>query len=492
MSSGADQALAEANECLRRGDLLRAQELAQGVLRRQPRDVRALEALAATAFQDARYDDARMFLGRCRRLKPKEGKYHVREAQVLQTEGRYGEALAALQRARQAGQGVNVSPLNEAVLHRLMGEREAARRLVEPLLESKAEGPAAGLELAEIELAEGNAARAEGIAVAQLARGEALSSDMRRQFLFLRGQACEKLKRYDDAFACFSAANDLWNVEFDAEAFVELSERVMRAMSRQALRALPRAGEASDAPVFVVGMPRSGTTLIERIIDAHPQAAGAGELPDLTRMVRHLPHELGRSDTFPECVAGLTPREADRLAREYLRRLRQVGGKAQRVANKNLDLHLYVGLISLLFPGARVVHVERDPVDVGLSCFASALLPQNQPWSTRLEDIALAQREFERLMEHWREATHVPILSVCYEELVAEQEAQTRRLIEFLGVEWDDACLRHHESGRASTSLSNEQVRRPVYTSSVKRSEHYGAHLEPLRRALVKYGVSVS
>jgi tetratricopeptide (TPR) repeat protein len=489
MPQASDATLQQASAHLSRGQVAEAERLAQGVLRKQPRNLRALETLAAAAFQDARYDDARMFLGRCRKLKPKSGVYLLREGQVLQEEGRYPEALAALQKAKQLDRRVAASPLPEAMLLRLVGEREAARRLVKPLLASPREGAEAACEWAELELADGDAEAAAEVCESTLARGEAVAADSRRKLQYLHGRACEKLGRIDDAFAAYHRANELSAAPFDRDAFVELSERVMRVFSAETLSEMPRSSRTSEQPVFIIGMPRSGTTLLERIIDAHPQAAGAGELPDLTRIVRRLPQELGVDEPFPEAASSLTSKDADRLARGYLRRLRAIDAKAKRVVNKNLDTHLYVGLIALLFPGALIVHIRRDPMDIGLSCFAMPLLPENQPWGARLEDIALAQHEFDRLMAYWREAADVPTLEVQYEEFVRDQEAQSRRLIEFLDLPWDDACLRHHETGRTASSLSHEQARQPVYTSSVKRSERFAKHLEPLRQALVEHGV---
>ncbi len=487
MSQQLSELMNQANDCLRRGDLPEAEALGQRALKLHPRSPQVLEVLAATAFQDARYDEARMFLSRCRKLKPKEAGYSIREAQIFAEEGRFAEAVAVLERLAKQEPRARIPTAWLASLHRILGNADRARELLRPMLRQGEGRAEAASEWAELELSEGKAEEAARLTTEALA-DKTLPPEMRRRLLFVCGRAHDKLKQPAEAFAAFAEANALFEAEFDEAEFVRLTDRLIETMSREALREMPRATENGQAAVFIAGMPRSGTTLIERIIDAHPLAVGGGEMPYLTRLVRHLPREAGGDETFPECVSQLTPKTMSRLAREYLRRLRGFGRRAERVVNKNLDNHQYVGLISLLLPGARVIRIDRDPLDCGLSCFSMPLVPENQPWAMDLKHIALALREFNRLMDHWQEAAATPILRMRYEDLVGNPEEESRRLIDFLGLAWDDACLKHHETKRVATTLSHEQAGKPVYTTSVKRSERYAEQLKPLREALREYG----
>jgi tetratricopeptide (TPR) repeat protein len=486
VSQQLSELLNQANDCLRQGDLRQAEELGQRALKQHPRSPQVLEVLAATAFQDARYDEARMFLSRCRKLKPKEAGYSIREAQIFAEEGRFAEAVAALERLAKQDPRARIPTAWLASLHRILGNADRARELLKPLLRQGEGRAEAACEWAELELSEGKAEEAIALITETLA-DKTLPPEMRRRLLFVCGRAHDKLKQPEEAFAAFAEANTLFEAKFDEVEFVKLTDRLIEAMSREALKEMPRATENGEAAVFIAGMPRSGTTLVERIIDAHPKAVGGGEMPYLTRLVRHLPQEAGGT-AFPECVSDLTPKTLSRLAREYLRRLRGFGRRAERVVNKNLDNHLYVGLVSFLLPGARVIRIDRDPLDCGLSCFSMPLLPENQPWAMDLKHIALAQREFNRLMDHWQEVAETPILRMRYEDLVRSPEEESRRLIDFLGLAWDDACLKHHETRRVATTLSHEQAGKPVYTTSVKRSDRYAEQLKPLREALREYG----
>ena len=197
-----------------------------------------------------------------------------------------------------------------------------------------------------------------------------------------------------------------------------------------------------------------------------------------------LPASLASFQGYPDCLGDWTQAHADRLSAGYLQSLQRMAPGAQRVTNKHLDNWRQLGMVALLFPGARVVHCSRHPVDNGLSIFMAAMNSRVYPWSTDLADIGFAYRQYERLMRHWHETLDLEILDVQYEDLVADPEPWIRRIIEFTGLPWDDQCLRFHESTRDVMTLSYDQVRRPIYASAVKRYEKYRAHLGPLEQAL--------
>jgi tetratricopeptide (TPR) repeat protein len=246
------------------------------------------------------------------------------------------------------------------------------------------------------------------------------------------------------------------------------------------LSAQAASGETSDVPVFVIGMPRSGTTLVEQILASHPDVFGAGEqviLPDFINSGR-----AGRD--FPASVGALGREEWRALGADYVERLRALAPQAARITDKlPLNFQL-VGLIRIALPHARVVHVMRNPLDTCFSCY-SVLLDDDLDFSCDLADLGRYYRGYRGLMDHWR--TVLPpdaMLEIRYESLVADIETQARRLVDYCGLPWDARCLAFHETDRPVETASVLQVRRPLYDTSVGRAARYAAWLEPLRHAL--------
>jgi hypothetical protein len=252
----------------------------------------------------------------------------------------------------------------------------------------------------------------------------------------------------------------------------------MSSFGRQFLHRAYAFGTESETPVFIVGMPRSGTTLVEQILASHPDTFGAGE----TRNIQRLVSQFGRPGEYPECVARLDVNVARRLADEYVLELhRRSGGKA-RVTDKLPGNFHHLGLIATLFPRAQIIHCQRDPRDTCWSCYFHNF--QEVTYNCDLETLGGYYREYERLMSHWKACLPVPIFEVHYEQLVEEPERIIRELIAFCGLKWNDDCLRFHETRRPVRTASNLQVRQPVYQHAVGRWRNYTRHLGTLLTAL--------
>ena len=296
-------------------------------------------------------------------------------------------------------------------------------------------------------------------------------------------------KMYDDggaaakAFAHYREANRLKRPRFDRRARVALTSRLIASVSKGLLRRLRPIGHTSERPVFIIGMPRSGTTLVEQIVASHPRAFGAGELEDLPEIVMELGKALKTDARYPENLRLITARAARDLAMRYLKHLRALSPGAERVTEKGIGNYLHVGLIAALFPKARIIHIRRDPLDTCLSCYFHNFTGR-QDYTYDLVDIGVYYREYERLMAHWRKVLLRPMLEVQYEELVADQAAVSRRIIAHCGLDWDDRCLDFHRTERAVQTASAGQVRQPIYASSIGRWRPYERHLGPLKRAL--------
>jgi hypothetical protein len=230
-------------------------------------------------------------------------------------------------------------------------------------------------------------------------------------------------------------------------------------------------------------MPRSGTSLVEQILASHPQVGGVGERKEIALMTKSLPEWIASSEPYPRCVERIDMDIANRLADQYLQTMETVSGGATRVADKMMTNYLHLGLIAILFPQARLVHCRRDPLDVCLSCYFQNF--SHRPAHTfDLGDLGFYYRQYARLMDHWRDNLPLDLFEINYEQLVEDQEPQTRRLLNHCDLPWDPQCLEFHRTTRVVQTASSWQVRQPLNNRSVRRWVHYDRYLQPLRDAL--------
>jgi hypothetical protein len=265
---------------------------------------------------------------------------------------------------------------------------------------------------------------------------------------------------------------------FDPEEHRAYVEQIMRAYAPDHFERTRRWGLETDVPVFVLGLPRSGTSLVEQILASHPQVFGAGELSFMRDIYRSLPGLVGRKAPGIECVGGLTPEMVRTLASQYLDRVRMQAPFATRIVDKMPDNYLMLGLIVTLFPNARIIHTRRDVRDVGLSCWLTHF--KNIRWACDLEHIGVRIREYLQLMDHWRRVLPGRMLEVDYEQLVADLEPAARKMIDWLGLPWEPSCLDFHRTKRVVRTASMAQVREPIYRRSVNRWRNYRTVLGPM------------
>jgi hypothetical protein len=248
------------------------------------------------------------------------------------------------------------------------------------------------------------------------------------------------------------------------------------------LRQMQGIGNPSCLPVFIMGMPRSGTTLIEQILSSHRNVFGAGELKDFGNLVFAIRGADGAQ--YPECMRSLSREQLAELGISYLEALRRQAPAAERIVDKMPYNFNFVGLIHLLFPNARIIHIRRDPRDIALSCF-SLIFGEGHEFTYDLGALGRYIRAYEILMEHWRRVLPAEaMLEVQYEDIVEHLEEQARRIVRYCGLEWDDACLAFHKTERVVGTASVNQVRQPIYRSSIGRWRFYQSQMQPLLKAL--------
>jgi tetratricopeptide (TPR) repeat protein len=307
---------------------------------------------------------------------------------------------------------------------------------------------------------------------------------------FALGRLHDRSGNFADAFAAFARGNKAKHAHarFDADAQSRFIDSLMAVFTSDYLATLPTTGSNSQVPVFILGMPRSGTTLVEQIVASHPQVHGSGELTFFPQHVPNLGRRLVSKKPFPFCVPG---HEAAivALAQDYLDLLESVNSQATRVTDKMPYNFLYLGLIAMLFPSARVIHCRRTAMATCFSIYCRDLAG-NHPYSYDLEDLAAAYLGYARLMAHWREHLPLQMLEIDYESLTTDVAAGARELVDFLGLPWHPACLDFHRNLRAVVTASQWQVREPIYTTSVDHWRNYAPYLVPLERALGVIGAS--
>lgn len=372
------------------------------------------------------------------------------------------------------------------------GRKEEALALLEPLL--AAEPAAPEVLLAEVRLAttpERRATAAERIRRA-LARG-GVSRQMTAMLRLALGDLLEKEGRHPEAFAEYQAGNALYPRRYDPNFAIQQHRWIQEAFGPGRWETLARSSTASGLPIFIVGMPRSGTSLVEQILASHPWVHAGGELTEISRLQKMLQPRFKLSVPYPKCTSELTTAHLDVLAGEYLDRMRGLAsgkkdaGDNLRVTDKMPGNYIHLGFIAMLIPGARVIHCVRDPVDTCLSCYTTPLTA-GHPWSNDLQDLATAHRLKDETMAFWKRVAPIPILDVVYEELVEHPERVIRGMLEFLHLPWDESCLHHERTERIVHTASRDQARQPIYRSSIGRWKRFEEQVRPLQNALSAAG----
>lgn len=310
-------------------------------------------------------------------------------------------------------------------------------------------------------------------------------SEQDRCFLgFALGKALDDIGEFDEAFSSYGIGNKAAGRHFDGKILSTDLEELRAVFTPEYFAERCAVGSDSEVPTFVIGMPRSGTSLLEQIVASHPLATGAGEIRDIKAINDTLRQRA--EDLFDHHAKMFThlpylPPEAFRgMAGTYLRRLSDYSeADTQRVVNKTPNNFMHVGLIATLFPRAKILHAVRDPVDTGLSCYFQNFRVQ-QSFSFSLAHIVEYTRFYRGCMQHWQATAPVRIMDVPYERIAGGDQGLVRDVIEFCGLDWDDACLSPQSTDRSVRTASSWQVRQPVYSSSVQRWRNYERHVSPL------------
>ena len=413
-------------------------------------------------------------------------------AEVLRDVGRHREAMTMLRRA------VSLAPADPhlqialGVARQELGDMQGARAAFEAALalDPSATGAYFHLvRLSKVTTGDDVLPRME----AQSHQANALAPESRAVLGFALAKAYEDIGRYDDSFANLLEANRLVRaaISFDEAALCGRFERLHRSFTAELLAQKAGLGCRSTLPIFIVGFPRSGTTLTEQILSSHPQVHGSGENSYIEKLasadimaVRTAPGESGRIG-FPESLSQLPADRFRQAGERYVESLRRIAPDAPHITDKLPANFMFIGFIRMILPNARIIHVRRDAMDTCISCFAQRFRLDNVGFAYDLGELGRQYRMYVDLMDHWgRVLPEGSLLDVQYEDLVDNLAPQARRIVDFCGLAWDERCLDFHRTERTVQTASLTQVRQPIYRSSLERWRRYEKHLAPLIAAL--------
>jgi tetratricopeptide (TPR) repeat protein len=303
---------------------------------------------------------------------------------------------------------------------------------------------------------------------------------------FALGKCYDDTNQHEKAFKHYQSGCELKRkrINYDPKQQSLFFDNLITIFDKAKIKSLRQFSNPSDLPIFVLGMPRSGTTLTEQIIASHPKVFGAGELRHFVDLVNKSVNTSNGQLFYPLNINLLSNEQIADIGTEYITRLRAYSPDAPHITDKMPGNFTNVGMIHALLPNAKIIHVVRNPFDNCLSCY-TRLFQHGQSFTYDIAELGRYYADYRRLMQHWRKVLpKEAFLDVVYEDLVTDTEAQAKRIIDFCGLEWDANCLEFHKMERQVRTASVTQVRQPIYTTSVDRWKRFEKELQPLAIAL--------
>ncbi|NOG54930.1 MAG: tetratricopeptide repeat protein [Planctomycetes bacterium] len=422
---------------------------------------------------------------------PSDNTARAHYASTLRQIGRFDQARANYEQALKNDPHALNAIVGLIELELAVGDSDRALTLVQQALEAGLSHPDLTVSYSRLLQQAGEVDQAIAFVEQQLNNAQSMPAGYRSILHMTLGSLYEKAQQYEQAFTHYRRGNDLNPRRFEPADYEEFIGKFIKSFASDVMKTIPRSTCESAVPTCIVGMPRSGTSLTEQILGCHPNVYAAGELNRFHQLALNLPSALNASIPYPECATHITQQALDTLAQQYLDHIRALAGDdtITCITDKMPHNFMHLGLIRSVFPNARIIHVMRHPLDTCMSIYATRLSPAHS-YAHRLDDIAAAYTQYRRLMAHWQ--TVLPgtddwLLTLRYDDLVTDQENQTRRLLEHCRLPWDDRCLEFHKSERVVTTASMDQVRQPLHTGSVNRHARFKAHLHTIEKSLAPF-----
>lgn len=509
--------LEKATRLFVQGEFRESEKLAQELVRDHPRDVNAALLLARLAMMAKCFDDARVILEKITAMQPrfaaawhdlgtvhKELYQYETAVSVLEmalehdknnalTHYYLGAALAMAARPEQAiasyQHAVTLDPalpgahIGLGHVLKTLGDQEGGVAAYRRAIELRPNFGETYYSLANLKTFRFNEQEIE--VMRQRLATEALPVECRVHFAFSLGKAYEDLKEYDLAFEHYAMANQLHRdtIAYDPVQTGIAHERMRDVFSREFFSGGNTASRCQDAdPIFILGLPRSGSTLLEQILASHSQVDGTSELTDISMIAQGLSQPRS-GQVFPQCMLELSEEAIRALGQQYLDQTRRHRQDAPFFTDKMPNNFAYVGFIKTILPNAKIIDARRHPMDSCFGCFKQHFA-KGQTFTYDLFELGEFYLEYCQLMDHWDAVLPGQVLRVQYEEVVADLETQVRRILAFCDLPFEEECIHFHETKRAVRTASSEQVRQPIYAGSVQTWKRYGAHLDGLKEIL--------
>ena len=476
--------------CNEQGLFVEAEPHFRAVLKRAPRDVEALLGLARSLECQARASEAAEIARRAIAAAPDNALPQSRLAAALEQLHDLDGAIAAHRRALVLSGNAPAAWFGLVVSLAAFGKLAEAEAECRALIVAHPDFALAHIRLTTLVRQSSLAEIAE---LQRLLDTGRLLPEERIEVEFALGAAHESRAAYVEAFGHFDIGNRLVRrgSGYDISRSAAIIAAIRSAFSAEALTRHAGTGCRDPMPVFIVGMPRSGTTLVEQILCSHPDIHGANELETATRLFREFAAPAGL-DALPDTVAKTPPAEWKRMGEAYVGELRAYASGARYVVDKLPANFALLGFLSLILPEARFIHCRRDPLDTCVSIYKTRFTRGSIEYGYDMSEIGRYYRLYDDLMGHWNRILAVPPTPIAYEDLVTDLRGETERLLAALGLDWADTCARYYETQRSVLTASVAQVRRPLYSSSIGYAARFGPALEPLRRALAGEAVAAS
>lgn len=518
-SSTKDPELIEAVDLVNQKKIAQAERVCRNYLKRKPTDVSAIRLLADIGIKLKIFGDAEKLLERCLELapdyhlarlnyasalsgrqkpqlaldqlvileqaEPEKPTHLILKASVLAQIGDYKEAIACYEKLlTQYRPQAKISMSYGHALKTVGRQQDAINAYQQAILMDPALGEAYW-SLANLKTFQFSEQQIEAMK-ATVHSGKSARADF-YHLCFALGKALEDLEQYPDSFKYYERGNQVKKRQegYSSDKNHQQTQQMISICTTELFSSRKGQGCPQADPIFIVGLPRSGSTLLEQILASHSQVDGTKELPDIIAIARQLGGQVKHSDEslYPNILSSLSPEQLLELGKDYLSRARIQRGNAPFFIDKMPNNFAHIGLIQLLLPNAKIIDARRHPMD---ACFSGykQLFASGQRFSYSLADIGRYYRDYVELMDHWDQVFPDKILRIQYEDVVANTEQEVRKILDYCGLAFEESCLNFFQTDRAVRTASSEQVRQPIYQSAIAQWRHYEAHLQPLTKAL--------
>jgi len=509
--------LASATQLFARGEVEEAEKLCREALKEKPDDVNGLRLLASIASKMEQKQDAIILLERAVELKPKFSGAWGDLAESYSEVDDYGKALDAVQRVIKLQPQLPFGFMIRGGILGKMSDHEGAIKSYQDALNVEPDHMGSNMGLGNVlktvgRFEESVAAYKKCIEIQPLfaeaywslanlktytfdeseikkmeehAANDQMPISNKAFFHIALANAKEKQKDFGEAWVHFQKGNDLRREEevYDSVQTQVTHDDLIEVFDEELFKSKKGKGCQSQAPIFIVGLPRSGSTLIEQILASHSQVEGTKELPDLSLLTRKLTRSRPQGIKYPKAAKDMTDEELIEFGESYLTTTKKYRTNKNYFIDKMPNNFAHIGFLKMILPNAKIINAQRNPLDSCISSYKQ-LFYKGQSWSYDLFEIGEYYLEYQRMMDHWHQVIPGEILDLKYDNLINNQQHETERLLNYCGLEWEEGCLKFYETKRSINTASSEQVRQPIYKGAMNAWKNYESHIEPLIETL--------